>query len=81
VVGLATAVVSTVPRLLDAVAGALPLAPARAAMQAVVTGASPAGPVALLVVWAVVGVALTTASVARRRVVPAGRLARWARAA
>lgn len=81
VVGLATAVVSTVPRLLDDVAGMLPIAPARAALQAVVTGSGVGGPVALLVVWTVVGLALTTAAVARRRVVPAGRLARWVRAA
>ena len=53
----------------------------RAALQAVVTGSGVGGPVALLVVWTVVGLALTTAAVARRRVVPAGRLARWVRAA
>ncbi|MBN9374451.1 MAG: hypothetical protein J0I40_03460, partial [Cellulomonas sp.] len=47
VVGLATAVVSTVPRLLDDVAGMLPIAPARAALQAVVTGSGVGGPVAL----------------------------------
>ncbi len=81
VVGLATAVVSTVPRLLDDVAGVLPIAPARAALQAVVTGSGVGGPVTLLVVWAVIGLALTTTAVARRRVVPAGRLARWVRAA
>ncbi|HEY0118248.1 MAG TPA: hypothetical protein VGC04_05675 [Cellulomonas sp.] len=81
VVGLATAVVSTVPKLLDAVAGVLPVAPARAALQGVVTGDGVGGPVVLLVVWTVVGLALTTAAVARRRVVPAGRLARWVRAA
>ena len=81
VVGLATAVVSTVPKLLDAMAGVLPVAPARAALQGVVTGDGVAGPVVLLVVWTAVGVALTTAAVARRRVVPAGRLARWVRAA
>ncbi len=81
VVGLATAVVSTVPQLLDAVAGVLPVAPARAALQGVVTGDGVAGPVVLLVVWALVGIGLTTAAVARRRVVPAGRLARWVRAA
>ena len=81
VVGLATAVVSTVPRLLDAVAGVLPITPARDALQGVVTGGGTGGPVALLVVWAVVGIALTTAAIGRRRVVPAGRLARWVRAA
>lgn len=81
VVGLATAVVSTVPQVLDAVAGVLPISPARAALQGVVTGDGVAGAVALLVVWALVGLGLTTAAVARRRVVPAGRLARWVRAA
>jgi putative membrane protein len=81
VVGLATAVVSTVPRLLDDLAGVLPIAPARAALQGVVTGSGVGGPVALLVVWTVVGLALSTVAVARRRVVPAGRLARWVRAA
>ena len=81
VVGLATAVVSTVPQVLDAVAGVLPVAPARAALQGVVTGDGVGGPVALLVVWTVLGLALTTAAVVRRRVVPAGKLARWVRAA
>ncbi len=81
VVGLATAVVSTVPRVLDTVAAVLPLAPARSALQGVVTGGGVGGPVALLVVWTVLGLALTTSAVARRRVVPAGRLARWVRAA
>lgn len=81
VVGLATAVVSTVPRLLDDLAGVLPITPARDALQGVITGGGVGGAVALLVLWSVVGLALTTASVARRRVVPAGRLARWERAA
>jgi putative membrane protein len=81
VVGLATAVVSTVPRLLDDVAGVLPIAPARDALRGVVTGGGVGGPVVLLLVWAAIGLALTTAAVARRRVVPAGRLARWVRAA
>jgi putative membrane protein len=81
VVGLATAVVSTVPGLLDAVDAALPLAPARDAMLGVLTSTGAGGAVALLVVWTAVGLGLTTAAIARRRVVPAGQLARWARAA
>lgn len=81
VVGLATAVVSTTPRLLDAVDGALPLAAARDAMLGVVTGSGVGGAVVLLVLWTAVGLGLTTAAIARRRVVPAGQLARWARAA
>lgn len=82
VVALATVVVSTVPAVLQSLFGLLPPAPALSAMQAVTTGSgSIAGPVALLVVWTVVGIGLTVSAIARHRVVPAGQLARWARAA
>lgn len=82
VVALATVVVSTVPAVLESLFGLLPPAPALSAMQAVTTGSgSIAGPVALLVVWTVVGIGLTVSAIARHRVVPAGQLARWARAA
>lgn len=82
VVGLATVVVSTVPAVLQSLFGLLPPAPALSAMQAVTTGSGGiAGPVALLVVWTAVGIGLTVSAIARHRVVPAGQLARWARAA
>ncbi len=82
VVTLATVVVSTVPSVLESTFGLLPPSPALAAMQAVATGSgSVLGPVTLLVVWALAGIGLTVAAIARHRVVPAGQLARWARAA
>lgn len=82
VVALATVVVSTVPAVLESLFALLPPAPALSAMQAVTTGSgSIAGPVALLLVWTVVGIGLTVSAIARHRVVPAGQLARWARAA
>ena len=82
VVALAVVVVSTVPALLDSTFGLLPPSPALAAMQAVSTGnGSVLGPVMLLVLWALAGIGLTVAAIARHRVVPAGQLARWARAA
>ena len=80
-VGLAAVLVSTAPPVLDTLFRGTPLAPALDALQAVVVGGSAGGAVAQLVVWACAGVALTTVAVARRRVVPAGQLARWARAA
>lgn len=82
VVALATVVVSTVPAVLDSAFGLLPPSPALGALQAVATGSgSVLGPVVLLVVWALVGLGLTVAAIARHRVVPAGQLARWARVA
>ncbi|OIQ86386.1 hypothetical protein GALL_317430 [mine drainage metagenome] len=82
VVALAVVVVSTVPAVLDSTFGLLPPSPALAAMQAVSTGnGSVLGPVMLLVLWALAGIGLTVAAIARHRVVPAGQLARWARAA
>jgi len=81
-VGLAAVLVSTAPPVLDTLFRATPLAPALDALQSVVIGGGGAGGgVAQLVVWACAGVALTTVAVARRRVVPAGQLARWVRAA
>ncbi|WP_129339641.1 hypothetical protein [Cellulomonas endophytica] len=82
VLGMATAVISTVPAVLDRVVDALPLAAGLEGLQAVVTGTGGAGgAAAALVVWLLGGLAATTAAVARRRVVPAGRLAAWTRAA
>jgi putative membrane protein len=82
VVGLAGAVVSTVPAFVEDLFAAVPLSAALDGMQGVVTGQGGAGgPIALLVVWTLVGLAASVAAVARRRVVPAGQLARWARAA
>ncbi len=82
VVALATVVVSTVPAVLDSLFGLLPPSPALGALQAVATGSgSVLGPVVLLVVWALAGLGLTVAAIARHRVVPAGQLARWARVA
>lgn len=81
VVGLAGAVVSTVPALVVDLFTASPLSAALHGLQGVVTGESGAGTAAAaLVVWTVVGVAAATAAVGRRRVVPAGQLARWSRA-
>ncbi|KGM00446.1 hypothetical protein Q760_08815, partial [Cellulomonas cellasea DSM 20118] len=82
VVGLAGAVVSTVPALVEHVFAALPLSAALDGLQGVVTGQGGAGgAIAALLVWALAGLAASTAAVARRRVVPAGQLARWVRAA
>ncbi|MBB2924853.1 hypothetical protein [Cellulomonas cellasea] len=82
VVGLAGAVVSTVPSLVEHVFTALPLSAALDGLQGVVTGQGGAGgAIAALLVWTLVGVGASTAAVARRRVVPAGQLARWVRAA
>lgn len=82
VIGLAFAVVSTVPALVDGTMALLPLASALTGLQGVVGGVGGAGgAVVALAVWTVGGLALTVAAVARRRVVPAGQLARWVRAA
>ncbi|MCL2090609.1 MAG: YhgE/Pip domain-containing protein [Micrococcales bacterium] len=79
-VGLAAAVVSTVPQaVVDLYAGS-PLGPALTALQDARGGGALAGPVLLLLAWTLGGLALTTAALARHRVVPAGTLARWARA-
>ena len=77
-VALAAAVVSTVPGVLVDLYAGSPLGPALRAMQNAVGGGSLAGPVLLLVAWTLGGLALTTAALARHRVVPAGTLARWA---
>ncbi|MGN8247084.1 ABC transporter permease [Cellulomonas soli] len=82
VVGLATAVISTVPPVLVDVAGVLPLNAALDGLQGVVLGdGGVGGAIVLLLVWMLFGLALTMSAVARRRVVPAGQLARWTRAA
>ena len=82
VVGLAGAVVSTVPPLVEHLFTALPLSAALDGLQGVVTGQGGAGgAIAALLVWTLVGLGASTGAVARRRVVPAGQLARWVRAA
>lgn len=82
VVGLAGAVVSTVPPLVEHLFAAVPLSAALDGLQGVVTGQGGAGgAIAALLVWTAAGLAASTAAVARRRVVPAGQLARWVRAA
>jgi len=80
-IGLASAVISTVPAFIGSAYAVSPLGPALTAMQSVAAGGSIAGPVALLMVWGLGGLALTTAALARHRVIPAGQLARWSRAA
>jgi putative membrane protein len=82
VVALATAVISTVPVLLDQVAGLLPTAAVLDALRAVVLGTSGGwGGAVALVLWGVAGLGVTALAVGRTRVVEVGRLARWARAA
>lgn len=82
VVGLATSVISTVPAVLVDVAAGLPTHAALDGLLSAVTGdGGVGGAVALLAVWGLAGLALTFSAVARRRVVPAGQLARWVRAA
>lgn len=82
VVGLATAVISTVPAVMIQLSGVLPLNAALEGLQGVVIGdGGVGGAIVLLLVWTLFGLALTMAAVARKRVVPAGQLARWTRAA
>jgi putative membrane protein len=80
-IGLASAVISTVPAFIGSAYAVSPLGPALQAMQSVTAGGAIAGPIALLMVWGLGGLALTTAALARHRVIPAGQLARWSRAA
>ena len=81
-VALAAAVVSTVPQAVVTLYAGSPLGPALDALQHAVGGSgSLVGPLLLLAAWTLGGLALTTAALARRRVVSAGTLARWARAA
>jgi putative membrane protein len=82
VVALGTAVISTAPGVLTGVAALLPTAPALSAMRGVVLGTSgTAAGVVTLVLWAALGLAVTTLAIGRTRVVEVGRLTRWARAA
>jgi putative membrane protein len=82
VVSLATSVISTVPPVLVQAAAGLPTRAALDGLLGAVTGqGGVGGAVALLAVWGLAGLALTFSAVARRRVVPAGQLARWVRAA
>lgn len=78
-VGLAAAVVSTVPQAVVSLYAGSPLGPALAALQDAVGGGALAAPVLQLVAWTLGGLALTTAALARHRVVSAGTLARWVR--
>ncbi|MCD2498818.1 YhgE/Pip domain-containing protein [Microbacterium nymphoidis] len=64
----ATGVVSTTPGFLDAVAGVLPTAPAYQGLLALVTPAGGFGAaLTALVIWTVLSIVVTTASIARRR--------------
>lgn len=82
VIGLGCMVISTTPPLLDQVFGLTPIAPALSLVQGVVTGhGGLLGPMLQLLAWTVAGLGATAAAIARHRVVPAGQLARWARAA
>ncbi len=80
-VALAAAVVSTVPQAVVTLYAGSPLGPALDALQDALGGGGLTGPLLLLVAWTLGGLALTTAALARHRVVPARVLARWARAA
>ncbi|MDR3068424.1 MAG: YhgE/Pip domain-containing protein [Cellulomonas sp.] len=81
-VGLAAAVVSTVPQAVVTLYAGSPLGPALDALRDAVGGhGSLAGPVLLLAAWTLGGLALTTVALARHRVVSARTLARWVEAA
>lgn len=75
ILGLATAVVSTVPPAFDAVLGVLPIAPGFDGALAIVNGAPGVGAaVASLVVWLLVGLGASVAAVVRRRTVDVRKL-------
>lgn len=75
VLTLATSLISTAPGLLVAIAGVLPTAPAATAVLQVITGtAGVGGAVVALVVWALIGLLLSTLAVASRRTISARRL-------
>lgn len=78
VLGLATAVVSTVPAWFDAIVGVLPIASALGGMQAIVEGGAWGGSAVALVLWTLGALGVTTLAIARRRTVPADRLVRRA---
>lgn len=81
VVALSTAVISTVPALLSDLAGALPTTTVLDGLRGVVDGTSGiGGTVVLLLLWTLVGLAVTTLAIGRKRVIEVGQLARWARA-
>jgi putative membrane protein len=78
--GLAAAVVSTVPGVIVTLYMATPLGPGLQALQDVTTSGALFGPVVGLIAWTLAGLGLTTAAIARHRVVGAGTLARWSHA-
>ncbi|MCL2466365.1 MAG: hypothetical protein FWF21_03755 [Micrococcales bacterium] len=79
-VALAAAVVSTIPQPVVDLYAASPLGPALACLQDAAGSGGMAGAVLLLLAWTLAGLSLTTAALARHRVVPARTLARWVRA-
>ncbi|MCL2850571.1 MAG: hypothetical protein FWE61_11115 [Micrococcales bacterium] len=78
-IALAAAVVSTVPQAVLDLYGGSPLGPALAGLQDAAGTGPIVGPVFVLAAWTLGGLGLTTAALARHRVVPAGTLARWGR--
>lgn len=81
VIALSTAVISTVPGLLSGIASALPTTTVLDGLRGVVDGTSGiGGTVILLLLWSLLGLAVTTLAIGRKRVVEVGQLARWARA-
>ncbi len=69
-VTLAAGLISTAPGLLLGVANVLPTSPATSAFTAIVTGSGTiGGSIVLLVLWGLVGFALSTVAVLRRRTV------------
>lgn len=68
VVAIATSIVSTVPPVFFDIAGVLPVDPATTLLTTVATSSGSAGAaLTALVVWALIAIAATTLSVARRR--------------
>jgi putative membrane protein len=71
---LVTGFFAAVPAAVGQLASALPVGPAQDAVRAVIGGGSLGGSVALLVVWGLVGFAVTCLAIERQRTVRAGSL-------
>ncbi|PSL38541.1 putative membrane protein [Labedella gwakjiensis] len=77
IVTLATGIVSTVPGVLDAVFGFLPVSPAQEAIRGLVEGTGGLAPaVVALILWTLGALVVSTIRVATERTVPARRFAR-----